>query len=45
MDEMIEHCAQFTDEFNKGSQQKITKDEAVIQMKQYFPMLKRWKKA
>lgn len=45
MDEMIVHCAQFTDEFNKDSPQKITKEEAIAQMKIYFPKLKRWAKA
>ena len=27
MDEMIEHCAQFVEEFNKDSEQKVTKGE------------------
>lgn len=44
MDEMIEHCAEFVDEFNKNSAQKLTKEEAISQMKQFFPQLKRWKK-
>lgn len=44
MDEMIDHCAQFVDEFNKDSEQKMTKDEAVASMKQFFPTLKRWSK-
>ncbi len=42
MDEMIEHCVQYLDEFNKDSGQKFTKEQAVAQMKQYFPGLKRW---
>ena len=29
MDEMIEHCAQFVEEFNKDSEQKVTKEEAI----------------
>ena len=29
MDEMIEHCAQFTDEFNKDSGMNFTKEEAI----------------
>jgi hypothetical protein len=45
MDQMIEHCAQFVDEFNKDSEQRMTKDEAIAQMKMYFPALKRWAKA
>jgi hypothetical protein len=44
MDEMIEHCARFVEEFNKDSMQKVTRKEAVAQMKEYFPHLKRWKK-
>ncbi|MDH6307664.1 hypothetical protein M2451_000113 [Dysgonomonas sp. PFB1-18] len=42
MDEMIERCAQFVEEFNKDSEQKFTKEEAIAQMKLYFPKLKRW---
>lgn len=44
MDEMIDHCAQFTEEFNKDSDQKLTKEEAIAGMKEYFPTLKRWKR-
>lgn len=33
MDEMIEHCAQFTDEFNKDSGMNFTKEEAIAGMK------------
>ena len=33
MDEMIEHCAQFVDEVNKGLPQPITKEEYIGQMK------------
>ncbi len=45
MEEMIEHCAQFVDEVNKGLPQPITKEEYIGQMKVYFPKLKRWRKA
>lgn len=45
MDEMIEKCAEFVDEFNKDSDTKLTKEEAIAQMKEYFPQLKRWKKS
>lgn len=45
MNEMINHCAQFVDEFNKSSEKKLSKDEAIAQMKEYFPHLKRWKEA
>lgn len=42
MDEMIEHCAQFTEEFNKDSEIKFTKEQAIAAMKEFFPTLKRW---
>lgn len=42
MDEMIEHCIQFLDEFNKDSKIKFTKEEAIAEMKKFFPTLKRW---
>ena len=44
MDEMIQHCAQFVDEVNKGLPKPITKEEYIGQMKMYFPHLKRWRK-
>ena len=44
MDEMIEHCAQFVNEVNKGLSNPITKEEYIGQMKMYFPHLKRWRK-
>ena len=40
MEEMIEHCAQFVDEVNKGLPQPITKEEYIGRMKMYFPRLK-----
>jgi len=43
MDEMIEFCAQFVDEVNKNMPKPMTKDEYKGMMRQYFPMLKRWK--
>ena len=42
MDEMIETCAQFVDEFNKDSEEQLTREEAVRRMKLFFPQLKRW---
>ena len=44
MEEMIEHCAQFVGEVNKGLPLPITKEEYIGQMKMYFPHLKRWRK-
>ena len=43
MDEMIENCIRFLDEFNKDAEMQLTKEEATAQMKQFFPQLKRWK--
>ena len=44
MDEMIEFCAQYVDEVNKNMPKPMTKEEYKDMMRQYFPMLKRWKK-
>lgn len=44
MEQMIDHCAQFTDEINKQSGQNLTKEQAKELMRQFFPHLKRWKK-
>lgn len=44
MEEMIEHCAQFLDEYNKDADNKLTKADAVAQMRLHFPEMKRWKK-
>lgn len=44
MEEMIAHCAELTDEFNKGAGTNFTKEEAIAGMREYFPQLKRWKK-
>ena len=43
MEQMIEHCAQFTDEINKESGQTLTQEQAKDMMRQFFPQLKRWK--
>ena len=45
MDDMIEHCVQFLDEFNKDSGTKYTREEAIAEMKSFFPQLTRWKGA
>lgn len=44
MDEMIESCLQFLDEFNKDADKVYTREEARVGMKEYFPKLKRWAK-
>lgn len=43
MEQMIDHCAQFTDEINKNSGQSPTVEQMKEQMRQFFPHLKRWK--
>lgn len=43
MDGMIEHCIKYLDEFNGACSTQYTKEEAIAQMKQFFPHLKRWK--
>ena len=43
MDEMIEHCAQFIDEVNKQMPKPMTKEEYKQMMRNFFPMLKRWR--
>ena len=44
MDEMIAHCAQFVEEFNKDADVKVTREEAIARMRQFFPHLKRWQR-
>lgn len=44
MEEMIQHCLNYLDEFNKNSNQNFNKEEAIAQMRNFFPLLKRWKK-
>ena len=44
MDEMIDHCIKYLDEFNGASDTKLSKEEAIAQMRKHFPTLKRWVK-
>lgn len=44
MEQMIDFCAQFTDEINRQSGQNLTAGQAKEMMRQFFPNLKRWKK-
>lgn len=44
MEEMIEHCIKYLEEFNGACSTKFTKEDAIAQMQQHFPKLKRWKK-
>lgn len=43
MSQMIEFCAQFTDQINKEAGWNLTPEQAKRQMRSYFPHLKRWK--
>ena len=43
MEQMIDHCARFTDEINRNSGQNLTAEQMKAQMRQFFPHLKRWK--
>ena len=43
MNQMIEFCAQFTDQINKETGWNLTPEQAKEQMRQFFPNLKRWK--
>ncbi len=44
MDEMIELCARFVDQWNMPDGRNPTREEAISLMKQHFPQLKRWAK-
>lgn len=44
MEQMIDHCARFTEEINRQSGQNLSKEQAKEMMRQFFPNLKRWKK-
>jgi len=43
MDGMIEHCAQFVDQFNKHTGQNLTPEDYKVMLRQYYPNLKRWR--
>lgn len=42
MDQMIDHCIKYLDEYNGASGTQFTKEEAIVQMKDFFPTLQRW---
>lgn len=42
MEEMIESCAQFVDEYNKNTGQNLTREELKAMLRQFYPTLKRW---
>ena len=43
MNQMIEFCAQFTEQINKETGWNLTLEQAKENMRQFFPTLKRWK--
>lgn len=43
MEEMIQQCAQFHEEFRDEEGKSYTREEAIVSMREFFPMLKRWK--
>ena len=43
MEEMIDFCSQFVDQFNKDAGQNFTKDEYKNLLRSYYPVLKRWR--
>ncbi len=43
MDEMIEFCSKFVDEFNKNTGKSLSREQYKAELSKYFPTLKRWK--
>ncbi len=43
MDQMIEHCLKYLDQFNAVGGTQLTPETAREQMRQFFPHLKRWR--
>ena len=44
MEEMIQECAKFHDQFQHEDGRTFSREDAIALMRQYFPELKRWKK-
>ena len=42
MEEMIDFCSQFVEQYNKDSGQNLTQEEYKAMLRQYYPSLKRW---
>ena len=42
MEEMIDFCSQFVEQYNKDSGQNLTQNEYKAMLRQYYPRLKRW---
>ena len=43
MEQMVEFCSQFVDEFNKNTGKNLTREEYKVELHKYFPTLKRWR--
>ena len=43
MEEMVDFCAQFVDEYNKNTGQNLGKDAYKDVLRRYYPNLKRWR--
>ncbi len=43
MEEMVEFCAQFVDQYNQNTGQNLTKEEYKGVLREFYPTLKRWK--
>ena len=42
MEEMVEFCSQFVEQYNKDTGKQLTRDEYKDLLRQYYPNLKRW---
>ena len=42
MEEMVEFCSQFVDEFNKNTGQNLSREDYKDVLRQFYPSLKRW---
>ena len=42
MDEMVEFCSQFVEEYNKNTGQSLSREAYKEVLRQYYPSLKRW---
>ena len=43
MEQMVEYCSMFVDEFNKNTGQNLTSCQYKDVLRQFYPTLKRWK--
>ncbi len=42
MEQMVEFCSQFVEQYNKDARQNLTSEEYKNVLRQYYPHLKRW---